>query len=52
MAQASDASDIYRRQGVGFASGFGARPALLTVDFVNGFNDPLAPRRDRVAGTR
>jgi hypothetical protein len=33
MAQASDASDIYRRQGVGF-------------------NDPLAPPRDRVAGTR
>jgi maleamate amidohydrolase len=40
MEQASDALDIYRRQGIGFASGFGARPALLIVDFVNGFNDP------------
>jgi maleamate amidohydrolase len=40
MEQASDALDVYRRQGIGFASGFGARPALLIVDFVNGFNDP------------
>jgi maleamate amidohydrolase len=40
MTQASDASEIYRRQGIGFPSGFGSRPALLIVDFVNGFNDP------------
>jgi len=31
--------DIYKRQGLGNSSGFGARPALLIVDFVNGFND-------------
>lgn len=40
MAQGSDASEIYRRQGIGFASGFGSHPALLIVDFVNGFSDP------------
>jgi maleamate amidohydrolase len=33
-------SDVYRRQGFGNRSGFGRRPALLVVDFVNGFNDP------------
>jgi len=32
--------DIYARQGLGHSSGFGDRPALLIVDFVNGFNDP------------
>jgi maleamate amidohydrolase len=32
--------DIYARQGLGHSAGFGARPALLIVDFVNGFNDP------------
>ncbi len=32
--------DIYRRQGFGKESGFGDRPALLVVDFVNGFTDP------------
>ncbi len=31
--------DIYQSQGFGNSSGFGARPALLLVDFVNGFND-------------
>jgi maleamate amidohydrolase len=35
----SDA-DIYRKQGFGSQSGFGAQPALVVVDFVNGFNDP------------
>ncbi|MEM7542502.1 MAG: isochorismatase family protein [Pseudomonadota bacterium] len=34
--------DIYQRQGFGNASGFGERPALLIVDFVNGFTDPGA----------
>ncbi len=29
---------IYKTQGFGHSSGFGARPALLIVDFVNGFN--------------
>ncbi len=32
--------EIYRKQGIGHASGFGRRPALLIVDFVNAFNDP------------
>ena len=32
--------DIYRQQGFGNRSGFGARPALVIVDFVNGFDDP------------
>jgi maleamate amidohydrolase len=35
-----DARAIYRAQNIGHSSGFGARPALLIVDFVNGFNDP------------
>lgn len=33
-------TDIYAKQGWGNSSGFGTRPALLVVDFVNGFNDP------------
>ena len=33
-------SDVYAKQGFGASSGFGAAPALLIVDFVNGFNDP------------
>jgi maleamate amidohydrolase len=32
--------DIYSRQGLGHQSGFGVKPALLIVDFTNGFNDP------------
>jgi maleamate amidohydrolase len=32
--------DVYAKQGFGASSGFGASPALLIVDFVNGFNDP------------
>ena len=35
----SDAS-VYAKQGFGNQSGFGARPAFLVIDFVNGFNDP------------
>ena len=35
----SDAG-VYAKQGFGNQSGFGARPALLLIDFVNGFNDP------------
>lgn len=34
-----DELDIYEKQGFGNQSGFGARPALLIVDFVNGFTD-------------
>ncbi len=33
-------TDIYRRQQFGGQLGFGQRPALLIVDFVNGFADP------------
>lgn len=32
--------DVYAKQGFGASSGFGVAPALLVVDFVNGFNDP------------
>lgn len=34
-----DERDIYRRQNFGNRLGFGRRPALLIVDFVNGFAD-------------
>lgn len=34
-----DELDIYEKQGFGNQSGFGERPALLIVDFVNGFTD-------------
>ena len=32
--------DVYEKQNFGNQSGLGARPALLIVDFVNGFADP------------
>jgi len=32
--------DVYARQNFGNRLGFGERPALVVVDFVNGFNDP------------
>ncbi len=32
--------DIYKHQNMGNASGFGAQPALVIVDFVLGFTDP------------
>lgn len=32
--------DIYSRQTFGQTTGFGSKPALLVVDFVNGFTDP------------
>ena len=31
--------DVYSKQGFGNSSGFGHKPALLIVDFVNGFNE-------------
>ncbi len=34
--------DVYKAQGFGNQSGFGKSPALVVVDFVNGFNDPAA----------
>jgi maleamate amidohydrolase len=36
------ADDVYARQGFGRELGLGAQPALLLVDFVNGFLDPDA----------
>lgn len=32
--------EVYERQGYGNSSGFGERPAVVIVDFVNGFADP------------
>ena len=32
--------DVYRKQQFGQRTGFGSKPALLVVDFVNGFHDP------------
>ena len=32
--------EIYRKQGFGNSSGIGQRPALLIIDFVNGFANP------------
>ena len=32
--------DIYRKQTFGQKTGFGKKPVLLVVDFVNGFTDP------------
>ena len=37
--QASTGAD-YERKGFSSRSGYGARPALLVVDFINGFTDP------------
>ncbi|MBE05041.1 MAG: N-carbamoylsarcosine amidase [Gammaproteobacteria bacterium] len=34
--------DVYQKQNFGNTVGFGKKPALLIVDFVNGFNDPNA----------
>ncbi|MFO1351003.1 MAG: isochorismatase family protein [Gammaproteobacteria bacterium] len=33
----------YQQKGFAGRSGFGARPALLIVDFINGFTDPKSP---------
>ncbi len=33
-------ADIYHRQGMGNKAGMGRRPALVIVDYVNGFADP------------
>lgn len=36
----ADDLDIYEKQGFGNRMGFGTRPALLIIDFINAFNDP------------
>lgn len=33
----------YQRKGFGERSGYGVKPALLVVDFINGFTDPSSP---------
>lgn len=33
-------NDVYAKQQFGQKTGFGKRPALLVIDFVNGFHDP------------
>jgi maleamate amidohydrolase len=47
--------EIYRTQQFGQRTGFGKRPALLVVDFVNGFADPQllggGNVRDAIAAT-
>lgn len=35
-------AEIYKKQGLGARMGFGQHPALLIIDFINGFNDPDA----------
>ena len=35
--------DDYRRKGFAVRSGYGNHPALLVVDFINGFTDPSTP---------
>ncbi|MDE0056653.1 MAG: isochorismatase family protein [Defluviicoccus sp.] len=36
----ADDLDIYEKQGFGNRIGFGERPALIVIDFINAFNDP------------
>jgi nicotinamidase-related amidase len=33
----------YRKSGIGARVGFGSRPAILVIDFSNGFTDPASP---------
>ncbi|MEM7123826.1 MAG: isochorismatase family protein [Pseudomonadota bacterium] len=40
MVDPSSDVEIYKRQGYGGKSGFGKSPAVIVVDFVNGFADP------------
>jgi maleamate amidohydrolase len=42
--------DIYRAQRFGQATGFGRSPALLIIDFVNGFTDPAILGGGNIAG--
>lgn len=32
--------DVYQKQGFGRRMGFGKKPALIVIDFINAFNDP------------
>ena len=35
-----DTPEIYEKQGLGGKIGFGRKPALVIIDFINAFNDP------------
>lgn len=37
------AEEFYRSRGFGRPIGFGERPAIVVVDFINGFTDPVLP---------
>lgn len=39
MTDADETLKVYQRQGLGARMGFGKKPALVIVDFINGFND-------------
>ncbi len=41
--QQRDSAEFFTARGFGRRIGFGARPALLTIDFQNGFCDPQLP---------
>jgi maleamate amidohydrolase len=45
MAEAADATaeEFYRSRGFGRPIGFGNSPAIVVVDFINGFTDPALP---------
>ena len=36
----ADDREIYQKQGFGNRVGFGVKPALIVIDFINAFNDP------------
>lgn len=38
-----DTREDYQRKGLGVRAGYGAKPVLLLVDFINGFTDPSTP---------
>ena len=41
MTDADETLEVYQRQGLGARMGFGKKPALVIVDFINGFNIKL-----------
>jgi len=38
-----DTREDYERKGLGVRAGYGTKPVLLLVDFINGFTDPSTP---------
>ncbi len=43
MTDQTHSLEDYKRKGFAERSGFGTKPALLIVDFINGFTDPTTP---------